>query len=209
LPPSVSVSTSAPGASRVDPKEVSTPKGVKVGKGEAKAPNAEKAQGQREVSKPGLEVTSAGTKAGRRAIDDDFEPSQAFGKPIQAADLPVIPPSVPGNKPRSGVLELLDEAEEPGVFFKERERGDGERDDEEEDDELEEAVEEAIRQLFGVRGVYHIGPGEDVNGNPVVLISANQGFSNSSLERIPPVINGFKTLLALPYELLPLRRDRS
>jgi hypothetical protein len=137
---------------------------------------------------------------------DDFEPSQVFGVPFREESLPVIPPNPPGGKPRSGILELLDEAEEPGVFFREQ-HGDGVPDDEEES-ELDAAVEEAIRLLFGVRGIHHIGPGEDGEGAPVVLISANTGFSAASLACIPPEVLGFKTLLALPYELLPLRRER-
>jgi hypothetical protein len=205
LPPSVSVSTGTPQAPRLkNPEEISHSGLTKSGetktetKADAKAPA--KADS---VSKPPLEATSAGTEARGRGTDD-FEPSQ-IGAPLKA-DLPVIPPS-PGKKPRSGVLELLDQAEEPGVFFREKEHGEGEAGDEENDD-LEQAVEEAIRLLFGVRGIHHIGPGEDVEGKPVVLISANQGFSNTSLERIPPLVNGFKTLVALPYELLPLRRER-
>ena len=175
------------------PAEAKTGRAEKSGKAEGSA----KASTENSVSSPTGTSTHARGK-------DDFEPSQ-IGAPLKA-ELPIIPPS-PGKKPRSGVLELLDEAEEPGVFFREREHDEGERDDEENDD-LEQAVEEAIRLLFGVRGIHHIGPGEDVEGNPVVLISATQGFSNASLERVPPFVNGFKTLLALPYELLPLRRER-
>lgn len=138
--------------------------------------------------------------------DDDFEPSQVFGVPIR--NLPVIPPNPPSGKPRSGILELLDEAEEPGVFFQERD-SDGNRADEGEDPELDEAVEEAIRLLFGIRGIHHVGPGFNAAGDKVVLISANTGFSESALGRVPKMVRGFPTLLALPYELLPLRRDRS
>lgn len=137
--------------------------------------------------------------------DDDFEPSQVFGVPYREESLPVIPPNPPGGKPRSGVLELLDQAEEPGVFFREQER---EGAPDEEASELDLAVEEAIRLLFGVRGIHHIGPGEDGEGEPVVLICANSGFSTASMERVPREVLGFKTLLALPYELLPLRRER-
>lgn len=154
----------------------------------------------------GMEIQVNRDVGGHGHDADDFEPSQVFGVPFREESLPVIPPNPPGDRPRSGLLELLDEAEDPGVFFREQ-HGDGAPDDEE-DSELDEAVEEAIRLLFGVRGIHHIGPGEDADGHPVVLISANTGFSAASLAAVPPEVLGFKTLLALPYELLPLRRER-
>ena len=181
-------------------KEVSNPRGESHRPHHSgKATQTRSAKGERAAAPSELPKESRA-----RAPGDDFEPSQTFGSALGAE--PLIPPSVPGGKPRSGVLELLDEAEAPGVFFRERE-GNGQAGDEE-DSELDLAVEEAIQLLFGVRGIHHIGPGEDVEGNPVVLISANTGFGQSSLDRIPPTVRGFKTLLALPYELLPLRRDR-
>lgn len=139
------------------------------------------------------------------AGDDDFEPSEVFGIAYREESLPVIPPAPPTGKPRSGLLEMLDQAEDPGYFFQEQER-EGAPDEEASDLDL--AVEEAIRLLFGVRGIHHIGPGEDAEGDPVVLISANYGFTNVSMERVPPEVLGFKTLLVLPYDLLPLKRER-
>lgn len=114
---------------------------------------------------------------------------------------PPPPPRMTG-----GAMHVLNGAKEPGVYFREQGRNGGQG-EEDEDPELAEAVEEAIRILFGVRGIHHIGPGLNEAGEPVVLISVSRGFSENSMRAVPDRVNRFPTLVALPYELLPLRRD--
>lgn len=107
-------------------------------------------------------------------------------------------------------FSALNRAQPPGIYFKEDEDGGrgGGHDGAEAggDPELEEAVEETLQLLFGVAGVHRVSPGKNDQGEPVVLIFATRGFINSSLERVPPQVRGFATLLVVPYELLPLRR---
>lgn len=114
-----------------------------------------------------------------------------------------LPP--PGPMPKGRLFEALDNAQEPGVLFQEdsHERAP----EEQEDPELLEAVEEAIRLLFGVRGIHHIGPGTDDAGETVIVISVGQGFGEESMRRIPAAVRRFKTLVAIPFDLLPLKRS--
>lgn len=105
-------------------------------------------------------------------------------------------------------LTVLNAAKEPGVFFKEDDGDGGSREDRE-DPELAEAVEEAIRRLFGVRGIMRIGGGRNEANEPVVVVVVTHGFGETSLKAIPPKVRRFDTLLAVPYELLPLRKDRA
>lgn len=119
------------------------------------------------------------------------------------------PPPLPPSRHRPGsAMEALDNAQQPGVLFREEEE-DGSRSDELDDEELAAAVEEAIRLLFGVRGIHRISPGLNQAGEKVVLISVARGFDETSLKAIPATVLKFPTLVALPYELLPLRRIRS
>src|SRR5690606_40337523 len=69
-----------------------------------------------------------------------------------------------------------------------------------------EALEETLQLLFGVPGIHRVSPGTDEEGTPVVLIFTARGFSRPSMDRIPEEVRGFKTLLVVPYDLLPLRR---
>ena len=74
------------------------------------------------------------------------------------------------------------------------------------DPALAETVEEASRLLFGLAGSHRVRPGRDPEGQPVVLIVPARGFGAVSLARIPEQVHRFRTLLALPYDLLPLRQ---
>jgi hypothetical protein len=103
-------------------------------------------------------------------------------------------------------MQLLNQAQEHGVFFKEdSERGGAE---EQEDPELAAAVEETIKLLFGVRGVLRIGPGRNQADEPVIVIVAAQGFGEASMRVVPEKVHRFPTLVALPYDVLPLKRER-
>jgi hypothetical protein len=118
-----------------------------------------------------------------------------------------LPPSrTDGQDP----LAALNRAQPPGVYYKEDEDGGNrgrDRDDGEAiDPELEEALEETLQLLFGVPGIHRVSPGTDEEGSPVVLIFTARGFTRPSMDRIPEEVRGFKTLLVVPYDLLPLRR---
>lgn len=147
--------------------------------------------------------------AGAARASDGFE-SMAPGamKTATAAKPSLLGESVaaPPPPPRmtGGAMHVLNSAKEPGVYFREQGRN-GQAG--KEDPELAEAVEEAIRILSDVRGIHHIGPGLNEADEPVVLISVSRGFSEASMRAIPDRVSRFATLVALPYELLPLRRD--
>jgi hypothetical protein len=102
---------------------------------------------------------------------------------------------------------LLREAKEAGVFFQEDSRRDGHT-EQSEDPELAAAVEETIRLLFGVRGIVRVGAGRNEKAEPIVVVVASHGFSDASLASVPEKVHRFTTVIAIPFELLPLRRDR-
>jgi hypothetical protein len=175
----------------------------------------------KQARQPGLGRTQGGPHgpasgragAGGPRGSDGFESAVPTPMRTSAAAKPALslsgeslaaPP--PPSRMTGGAMHVLNTAKEPGVYFREqgRQGGQGEED---EDPELAEAVEEAIRLLFGVRGIHHIGPGLNQAGEPVVLISVSRGFSESSMRAVPDRVNRFPTLVALPFELLPLRRD--
>lgn len=167
-------------------------------------------------------ATSANAAKDPRALPSSMSPRDAFAaqaalaraastrqtrETLGAEVSQQLPPSrTEGQDPFSA----LNRAQEPGVYFKEDEDGgNGRRRDggeAEVDPELEEALEETLQLLFGVSGIHRVSPGTDDTGAPVVLIFATRGFGAPSMERIPEEVRGFKTLLVLPYQLLPLRR---
>lgn len=109
----------------------------------------------------------------------------------------------PSNRPPDA-FQLLHQAQEKGVYFKEDSASGGER----EDPELAAAVEEAIRLLFGVRGILRVGPGKNMENEPVVVVVATQGFGEAALKVVPQTVHRFPTLLAIPFDLLPLKKER-
>lgn len=149
------------------------------------------------------------------ALNADSAAEEPIESLLYEAEL-ALPEPPPQRRPRSrksrhpagSVMAALDEAEEPGVYFRE-ERRQGKRPDEIEDPELAAAVEEAIRLLFGVPGIFRIGAGRNEQAEPVVLIHAGRGFTERSMAAVPDRVHRFRTLVAVPYELLPLRRERS
>ena len=144
--------------------------------------------------------------------DDGFETKlgQDQLKAAAAKMEKLAPTPAPAPPPKGGslgtVIAALNDAQEAGVYFKAHERA-GDAPENEEDRELAEAVLEAQRLLAEVRGVERIGPGQNEAADPVVLISVVRGFSQPSLELVPPAVHRFATLLAIPYDLLPLRRQ--
>lgn len=102
---------------------------------------------------------------------------------------------------------VLNQAQPKGVFFKEDDAG-GAHPEDRDDPELAAAVEETIRILFGVRGILRVGPGRNEANEPVVVVVASPGFSDASMSKVPPKVSKFDTLLAVPFEVLPLRKER-
>ena len=180
------------------------PQGEAQGKGawgEAERPSARDAKGAREAQK--AREAEARGEAQKKALGGSLM-SRVTQK------LAMQPPPLPaGEKPKGTLYELLENAREPGVLYQEDDEDRGSRGEavEEENPELMEAVEECIQRLFGVRGIHHIGPGKNEQGEPVIVIAAGQGFGEESMRRVPDQVRGFKTLLALPFDVLPLKRS--
>ncbi len=103
-------------------------------------------------------------------------------------------------------FKLLHQAKESGVLYQEDYANGGGED--QDDPELAAAVEETIRLLFGVRGILRVGPGKNEANQPIIVVVASGGFGEASIAAVPAKVHRFETLLALPYELLPLRRER-
>ena len=119
------------------------------------------------------------------------------------------------SKPLAGSLSerppdafsLLKEAREKGVLFVEDALADGHSEDKD-DPEHAAAVEACIAQCFGVRGILRIGPGHNDKNEPIIVVAITHGFTDVSLEKVPEKVHRFPTLVAIPFDLLPLRRER-
>jgi hypothetical protein len=118
------------------------------------------------------------------------------------------PPTSPGKPPDA--LSLLHSAKEPGVYFREdgQSAGGGSPEEEQQDAELAAAVKEAAELLAQVKGVQKVAPGRNEDNERVILIVTVRGFDQASLRQVPEKVRQFFTLLVIPYELLPLRRER-
>ncbi|MFN0063472.1 MAG: hypothetical protein ACKVPX_13270 [Myxococcaceae bacterium] len=131
-------------------------------------------------------------------------------------EAPVAPQ--PPVRMMTGALHFLNNAKDPGELFErldpDGQEGGGQGQGEEGgpealDPELLSAVEELAQKLSGVRGVTAVAPGRNDAGASVVLVMAEPGLTHASFdERIPPTVGRFETLVALPFEALPLRRER-
>jgi hypothetical protein len=171
--------------------------------------------GSRAAARPGAQRKPDGPQAALAAklaprASDGFELGTPALQKTQATVGPSLsgaPPAgpIPPSRMGTGAIHVLNSAQDPGVYFREHGQDGGAAD--EEDEELAAAVEEAIRLLHGVRGIHRIGAGSDEAGEPVVLITVTRGFGQSAMRRVPEQVHRFRTLVALPYELLPLRRD--
>jgi hypothetical protein len=152
-------------------------------------------------------------------VQDGFEvtnpnaPSAA--KKLREAELEAQRLPLPqANTQGEGAIAALNNAQAPGVFFKEDdERSSNKReaqDEQEDEDEraLREAVEEARQLLAEVKGVQRVGPGRSDTGERIIVISTERGFTDASMDAIPAAVRQFPTLVAVPFDLLPLRRER-
>ncbi|QRN96833.1 hypothetical protein JRI60_48980 [Archangium violaceum] len=68
------------------------------------------------------------------------------------------------------------------------------------------AVAEAHQLLANVKGIERIGTGVNKAGEHVVVIVPKHGFSMESLRAVPEKVQGINTVVAIPFDLLPLRR---
>lgn len=178
------------------------------GRGEALA-GAQRGISGRETTKP-----DASADAWRRGGAAEAERASAVAAEVSVTGYAAAVASVAG--PRLGppveraeklpdALTLLKEAKEGGVLF--HEDREGEAGGSEVEPELAEAVEECIRLCFGIRGILRVGPGRNEAGEPVIVVTAAPGLTDVGFGKIPPQVHRFTTLVAIPFEVLPLRRE--
>ncbi len=111
------------------------------------------------------------------------------------------------NERPPDAFALLKEARDKGVLFVEDALKEGHSEDQD-DPEHAAAVEECIRQCFGLRGILRIGPGHNDKEEPIIVVATTHGFSDASLAKVPEKVHRFATLIAIPFDLLPLKRER-
>ncbi|MDP2271703.1 MAG: hypothetical protein Q8N23_01305 [Archangium sp.] len=111
------------------------------------------------------------------------------------------------NERPPDAFALLKDAREKGTLFVEDALADGHSEDQE-DPEHAAAVEACIAQCFGVRGILRIGPGHNDKNEPIIVIATTHGFAEASLAKVPEKVHRFATLIAIPFDLLPLKRER-
>jgi hypothetical protein len=202
---------------------------------EVHAQNREAAE-KEEQAKPGLSKAWDGMKAQlHRFASSSAQKGQVPGQPggavkeqagapvkaavaaparpataASAANLRAVQKNMLAGSMRSEKLpdafSLLKEAKEAGVLFVEDSQREGHA-EELEDPELAAAVEECIRVCFGVRGILRIGAGRNGLDEPIIVVTTCHGFSESSLAKVPESVHRFATLIAIPFDLLPLKRD--
>ncbi len=127
-------------------------------------------------------------------------------KPLGQVDIKLSGQSAKNERPPDA-FALLKEARAPGTLFVEDSQADG-YSEEREDPELAEAVEECIRRCFGLSGVLRIGPGRNDREEPIIVVATTHGFTEASLAQVPARVHRFATLTTIPFELLPLKRER-
>ena len=111
------------------------------------------------------------------------------------------------NERPPDAFALLREARDKGILFVEDALAEGHSEDQE-DPELRIAVEECIRLCFGLRGILRIGPGHNEKNEAIIVVATTHGFTDASLAQVPEKVHRFATLIAIPFDLLPLKRER-
>lgn len=104
---------------------------------------------------------------------------------------------------------LLKDAKPAGVYFREDSMHEG-RTASGDDGELGAAVAETIRLLAAAhaKGIARVSAGRNEADESVIVIVAAHAFSAASLAAVPEKVHRFRTVVAIPFELLPLRRER-
>lgn len=195
-------------------KQVAQKSSAKQGSGQEPHPTAgQGAQKQQGPAQTRQQAVMRG-KDGFEGLQKPATTAASTSKPQLSATAAA---AVPQERPSAAMQPLsrerpqdaigaLNSAQDPGVYFVEQ-QNEGGRNDEQGDPELEAAIEECIRLLFGVRGIHRVGPGTNDVNEPVIVISVSRGFTEGSMKLIPATVHRFKTLVALPFDLLPLRRE--
>lgn len=181
------------------------------------AQKVNKVAGTQEATVPASKADSANQKK------DGFQALNQKGKGADLGKQTVGTPTTTAVKTTDAVREaqermlksgkpldafaLLNTAVPPGVLFKEESGREG-YDESQEDPELRAAVEEMIQKLFGVKGILRVGAGRNMEDEPVVVVAVGTGFGEASLKAVPEKVRKFPTLLALPYDILPLKKER-
>jgi hypothetical protein len=152
----------------------------------------------------------------KKSLRDGFEKSDPRLNALNSASFQSLAPvrdvkaamaaPVRTDKPLDAYAALR-QAKDKGVLFKEDWEREGHSEDQD-DPELADAVEDVIAKLFGRAGVLRVGPGRNEQGEPIVVVVATHGFSDASLAAVPERSGRFPVMLALSFDLLPLRRER-
>jgi hypothetical protein len=180
----------------------------------APKPSAHKSKDQQQQSMPQPQQPP------KKALRDGFEKKEQRPEPLLVALSAMMParpvaeakltanppPSRPGHAHKDA-FSALKEAQDQGVLLR-LEWEQGEHAEENENPELAAAVEEVIRAVFGQPGILRVGPAKDETGAVVIAVVATTGFSHGAFASIPETARGFLVVLALSFDLLPLKRDR-
>ncbi len=171
--------------------------------------------------RPSATEKQRGAESKPRAVRDGFEvrreattpldPGAPAAAEVNRAEAAAAAAVVSRSPVRPGdTIGLLNsEAREPGTSFEEISGdGGGAGGSSDLDEALAAAVAEAIRLLSAVPGIDRIFAGRDAQELPVVVVTAGPNFTQPSMDAIPEKVHQFPTLLALDFELLPLRRAR-
>ena len=134
-------------------------------------------------------------------------PTAVSASRLQAVQKAMLGGQSATNERPPDAFALLREAREKGILFVEDALQEGHSEDRE-DPEHAAAVEECIAQCFGVRGILRIGPGHNDKAEPIIVVATTHGFSDASLAKVPEKVHRFATLIAIPFDLLPLKRER-
>lgn len=172
---------------------------------QAEAQAAQKQQAQQKVA-------AFGANTGQPSTSTSASRLPLVGPGVSASRLQAVQKAMLGgasatNERPPDAFALLKDAKEKGILFVEDALAEGHSEDHE-DPELAAAVEECIARCFGVRGILRIGPGHNDKNEPIIVVATTHGFSDASLAKVPEKVHRFATLIAIPFDLLPLKRER-
>ncbi|HZH04373.1 MAG TPA: hypothetical protein VEY30_11350 [Myxococcaceae bacterium] len=120
-----------------------------------------------------------------------------------ALNTPRSVPPPPSRSQEGTALGALNSAQAPGYYVRERAPG-----TEEVDHELAQAVEQVFAELKDLPALERVLAANDEHDQPIVAVDTKKGLSYSQLLAAPDVAGRFKVVYRVPYEALPLKRDR-